>query len=264
MTPDKAKLDLKAVWWLWLPLVPLAVQLTASWMMTDRALYKSLFLGESGVIEVLTVLVLLPAIWFAWRSATWLWRDGNRIAGGLLYVFAFGCFMLAGEEMSWGHHIFQWTPPEYFLENNRSGETNWHNLEGSNRSEMKWALVWAMLLAGAVAPFLVKLTGKLFYSPRRWFAWLAPTIVCLPVSIIVFVGHVAYKHARKTGAMPEVASPDLRLAETIELYIALFFALYAASLWFRLRQVAQRDAVWATDDKARQDIKTEPANVDLT
>jgi len=67
---------------------------------------------------------------------------GLSIAGGLLFkpfvrarplvftvslVGALGCLYIAGEEMSWGQHIFHWNTPAYWATVNHQQETNLHN-----------------------------------------------------------------------------------------------------------------------------------------
>ena len=43
-------------------------------------------------------------------------------------LFCLVLVLMAGEELSWGQRIFQWSTPEFFKENNWQSETNLHNL----------------------------------------------------------------------------------------------------------------------------------------
>lgn len=84
--------------------------------------------SEQGVLEWMTVLMLLPAVVAcAWIAATG--RSWPQIARVWFGVLAFGLFYFAGEEASWGQHALGFTPPAAIAESNLQGEFNLHNAD---------------------------------------------------------------------------------------------------------------------------------------
>jgi hypothetical protein len=86
------------------------------------------FVQEDGLVENLTALSLLAAsvvsfyrVYEYRNSKKKLWIF-TAVMLGILFFFA------AGEEISWGQRIFNIQSGEYFLEHNKQGETNLHNL----------------------------------------------------------------------------------------------------------------------------------------
>jgi hypothetical protein len=55
-------------------------------------------------------------------------RGGERPWPWFLAGIALFCFLVAGEEVSWGRRIFGYRPSEYFLEHNFQQEPNLHNV----------------------------------------------------------------------------------------------------------------------------------------
>ena len=82
---------------------------------------------EDGVIEGGTVLCFLVA---SVASAVLAWKTPSRARKVFCGILAVGFFLCAGEEMSWGQHLFGWEAPEAITKVNVQGETNLHNLSG--------------------------------------------------------------------------------------------------------------------------------------
>ena len=93
----------------------------------DASLFR-VYTREDGVIENGTVLALLAGAVVCFRRVVRL--RGRRPAVflaatallGVLYVAA------AGEELSWGQHLFKYAAPEFFQKHNAQREANLHNL----------------------------------------------------------------------------------------------------------------------------------------
>lgn len=96
----------KALWMYWPPvmLILLAALYPVNKPLFDQMLAKD---HEGGVVEILTVLLLLPGIYaglhvlLRWRSAL----AGKR-TGAWVLVWTLAMVYFAGEEMSWGQWIF--------------------------------------------------------------------------------------------------------------------------------------------------------------
>ena len=88
---------------------------------------------------------------------------------------------------------------------------------------------------------------NLNYRPRKhWIIWLIPTRVCIPVVLFMTLTHVAYKFLRKSNFIDPSALSGIYITEITELYIAVFFAYYTASMYKRLSQapnMADRDII---------------------
>ncbi|MEO0514548.1 MAG: hypothetical protein AAF086_04550 [Planctomycetota bacterium] len=95
----------------------------------DPVTWERVVHSEQGVLEWLTVLLLLPTVWLAGRTAVIAraWPTATRI---WFAVFALGCIYFAGEEASWGQHALGFTPPASIAEGNLQGEFNFHNTKG--------------------------------------------------------------------------------------------------------------------------------------
>jgi len=219
-----------------LAFAPIILQVLGHFLLTDPGLYKAIFIGEGGLIEVLTVLLLIPATIYALLCARRFLQSKIYLGAFLLFVYALGSFIFMGEELSWGQHIFNWTTPDYFLLHNESQETNLHNLTGSPRGTIKWILVGGMFAGGVLAPLLAG-WFKLNYRPvKHWIIWLIPTRICIAVVLFMTITHVVLKFLRANKIIDTSTLWGIRIPEVTELYISFFFAYYAASMYKRLSQ----------------------------
>ena len=219
-----------------LAFAPIILQILGHFTLTDRDLYNAIFLGESGIIEVLTVLLLIPASIYAILCGKRFMQAKLYLAALLLFVYALGCFLFLGEELSWGQHIFKWQTPDYFLLHNESQETNLHNITGSKRGTIKWILVGGMFTGGVLAPLFAGWL-KLPYRPaKHWIIWLIPTRICIAVTLFMAMSHVILKYLRANDIINTSTIWGIRIPEVTELYIAFFFAYYAASMYKRMTQ----------------------------
>ena len=95
--------------------------------------FNSVYTVEDGMIEWFTVDALLfSAFVTIYRLNQFRLTKGKLFFFGLLLfsiVFIFG----AGEEISWGHHMFQYDVPQFFRDHNAQNETNIHNLVVSGK-----------------------------------------------------------------------------------------------------------------------------------
>lgn len=222
--------------WLWLVPLPYIIQFIFRYLDPQNRYYETVFVGEFGIIETGTNLFLFLAIIFALICARRAHGWGLSGMTALLLIYAGGCFFFLGEEVSWGQHIFQWDSPEFFLENNRRNETNLHNMEFINKSIPKWIVVIAMTVGGALLPFIFKQRKRSYQPHVHWIFWLLPTRICIPAGIIVFLSNLA----AKIPAINDIAR-HIGVRESTELYISIFFLIYAYSLYIRMKQFNSAD-----------------------
>jgi hypothetical protein len=186
---------------------------------------------EFGLIENLTLIALLLAIVVG--VALFLRRRevDSSLFGPFVAVMVLGLVYFAGEEASWGYHLFDWEVMGKLTATNDQGEPNLHNqdgLLGSLLDQLPRALLSIAAAGGIVIP-LIRRRRK--FSSR--VSWLLPTIVCLPTCILALTITLPHKVAKAFG----VTATDgaLEHGELKECFLALFLMLYLASLYARLR-----------------------------
>lgn len=221
--------------WLWLVLLLLAAQFGTKALVSDDAIYTAIFETEFGVVELLTAILLLPAAALALMSARLFWRAGQAIEAILLVGFALACLFLCGEEVSWGQHVFQWSSPDYFVDNNIQGETNLHNMEYFNKKVLKLVVIIGIAVGGLVVPILARIQPGLFGPGANRIARFMPTHVVVPTAIIVLVSHIGVKVLLNRYGIDTARDViGISVREMTELYISIFFFLYALSLYRRV------------------------------
>lgn len=223
--------------WAWLglpPLLVLAQLLTLGW---SKEIHDAVFTGELGVVELGTTLVYLPGI-VAGLLALRL-RDRlpkGRLAAVWIAIFVLGSFYIAGEEISWGQHLFQWQSPELFQAINKQQETNLHNTSSWLNQKPRLAMELWILVGGIIVP-LRQWLGRRRPDPRlHWQAWVWPTPVILPAALMCFFIKLPV-HVQKWLELEQPLFTGFNLNETHEFSIALFLTLYLCSIYFRARQM---------------------------
>lgn len=222
-------------WLLWAGL-PAAVLLAPYLSRLGPAGADLYLYGENGWIEVSTVIFLFAAILF---GVVFLVSGHSAVHGWARWWMALlvlGSVYFAGEEMSWGQHLFGWETPENWLGVNDQGETNIHNTSALFDQLPRTLLSIAALIGGVIVPVYRALAGR--YPPRGSVQdWLWPTYVCLPAALFSLL--VSWHE--KLYRMLEVEIPavlDVRAGEVKECLLALFIMFYVVSLWYRSRASA--------------------------
>lgn len=111
-----------------LAMIALTLLATVGIYLWDAVYFYESFAAEDGLVEYGTALFLLVASLVLVRNATVLWGRTWRGAALLTLFYALLFFAASGEEVSWGQRIFGWESGEFFQENNKQFETNFHNL----------------------------------------------------------------------------------------------------------------------------------------
>lgn len=220
--------ELPAWMWLWLPVAGIVGLLAVR--VYDGAVYRRVFDGELGAIELATPAVLMLAVGAgldALRRARatpvpWL-------RGWILCVTA-GCLYFAGEELSWGQHLFGWGTPDYLERLNDQGETNLHNISSWLDQKPRLLLELWVLVGGVV------LAWRRRHRPRRSDRvadWFWPGFVCFPAALLAILIRLPERVKDLTGIGP--LPLELRWSEPQELYFGVFLLMYLASIRARLR-----------------------------
>jgi len=232
--------ELPVFLWLWLPLI-MATVILAAWLLLDTVTFNRWFLGELAIIEVLTPLLLLPAIVCgirAWSLRAWL---PQRWLSWWILLVILGCIYFAGEEVSWGQHFFGWQTPEELAAINDQRETNLHNISSWLDQKPRFMLELFVLFGGVILPAWRLAAGEVFTTDSVSY-WFWPACVCLPSALLAIL---VYMPDRLISGIDYSESGMLRLSEIQELFYATFLFIYLASITARLKSRRSHQAIAA-------------------
>jgi len=109
--------------------------------------------------------------------------------------------LAALEEISWFQRILQIQSSEFFLQNNRQGETNLHNLGFGKESLHKAVLLKIIVIAGLahnlILPLLARRRPAIRTFVERFGLYLPPLAASVPYLILVILSHIFIEHPRK-------------------------------------------------------------------
>ncbi|NNM01226.1 MAG: hypothetical protein HKO62_10785 [Gammaproteobacteria bacterium] len=216
-----ARTELLPRWaWLWFP--PLMLLAALPLCLTAPASYQAFFAHELGVIELMTPALLVVGVVYGVAAARLFRADvpGARI---WLVLVTLGCIYFAGEELSWGQHLFGWETPEALGRLNNQNETNLHNISTWLDQKPRLLLELWVIVGGLVMPW--RLRRHPVEQTRSFADWFWPTYELFPVALLAFVIRLPERLADLGG---------LRYSEFQEYYFALFLTLYLASVRRRL------------------------------
>lgn len=200
----------------------------------DFAFYNQWMVTERGAIEHATVFFaaagcVLALLAFSRRAASpkpWL--------GGYMLLFALGFIYIAGEEMSWGQHLFGWESSEWFAKANRQQETNFHNLHQSLDRVPKSIIGAGIVFSGVLVPLFARFRPLKPASVEGHWYWLWPTPVVRTTASLFLVIWLIDRGLLVTG-LRGGDGWNLNFTEHRELMMVYFLALYCGSLYLRLR-----------------------------
>lgn len=237
---ERAAQDVSRLYSYWLIPVPIIIHLAVKMLDGEGTFFNRWIESEWGLIENGTVLLLIPAAvfmlmaaWRYWHSKSY--RNGgsqlnvnptNKLVAVWFLLGAIVCIGFAGEEASWGQHWVGWESPEYFVENNRQGETNVHNLNKQLGRVVKSLLTIAIIVGGLILPLTRKARG--IYTTSNFLDHVQGTKVCVSAGLFVLL--VRLVERCKTWFDLDWAILAVNLKESQELYIAIFLFIYAWSI----------------------------------
>ena len=160
-------------------------------------------LTEDGIVEWLQFLCFAMTAGLLVFAGVERWkRSGFDLA--TLGMLGLGLVVAAAamEEISWFQRILHVQSSEFFMQNNRQGETNLHNLAiGKGGSIHKTILLKMILLAGLTHNVILPLLARTRPAVRNFVEKFGVYLPPLPVSVIylalVALSHVLIDHPRK-------------------------------------------------------------------
>lgn len=194
-----------------------------SWMVTERGAieHATVFFSAVGFVIALLIIrsrALSPSRWIA----------------VLMGFFALGFLYIAGEEISWGQHLFNWGTPEWLAEKNRQSETNIHNLHLSVDRIPKTVIGVVIALTGLAWPIYSHFSGRKITNTEGDWYWLWPTAAVRPTAALFLIVWLLDRYLVLTD-FGEGEDYTLGFSEHRELMMVYFLALYCGSIYRRLQ-----------------------------
>lgn len=160
-------------------------------------------LTEDGIVEWMQFLTFAMTAGLLVFAGAERWkRSGIDLATLGMLGLGFVVAAAAMEEISWFQRILNVQSSEFFMQNNRQGETNLHNLAiGSSGSIHKTIMLKMILLVGlthnVVLPLLARSRPAIRSFVEKFGGYLPPLPVSLVYLALVALSHVLIEHPRK-------------------------------------------------------------------
>ena len=219
--------------WLWLWFPPVLVFLLVPIKIVSPEFYASWMDGELGLIELATPLISLAGAVVGiklMRKAAALPTRRLRL---WMLLMTLSCIYFAGEELSWGQHLFGWGTPEHLEAVNDQEETNLHNISSWFDQKPRLILELWVLIGGVLWPLrCLTVRGGASQSSGE-SDWFLPTIELLPTALLAII--VRLPERIKSLFEIEQLPLEFRFSEPQEYYFALFLLIYLASVHRRLK-----------------------------
>lgn len=215
------------LWWLWVPLAWVAVLFWASEQ--GRDFFDAWFNNETtGLLELTQAATAFAAFLVALSTLRRAARREPRWL--LLWVLAatLCCLYVAGEEISWGQHLFGWLTPDSWGLYNDQNETNLHNVTAWLDQKPRHLLSAGTIVGGILIPLYA------LWRPRirdSRLGVILPPFLCLPTALIAFLCGM---NAVLDGYISPQRAFFIRPQEVQESFFYWFVLLYLVVLRRRL------------------------------
>lgn len=191
------------------------------------------WLSESGLYETIGAAACFIAGLLNLGSFRVLFSKGWSLGSFWLLLLSLACFFIAGEEISWGQHFFDYDVPASITSSNFQGELNLHNsrfIQSSNNSLSSIFFRLLMLYFIVLPMFLVA-----FPTLEKWAKKIQAPVPSMLIAIIAllakagdFVNHkIVYGSAFK--------SDNLHLGEALESIFEVCLLILAFEIFFYLK-----------------------------
>jgi hypothetical protein len=153
-----------------------------------------------------------------------------------IILILLGSIYFAGEEASWGQHIFDWSVSENWQSINLQHETNLHNIEGFGGifdQFPRTVLTLTAFIGGILAPSYL-FFKHILLNPQNPNYWLFPTYSCIPSASIAVLITLPEKIAHIFSYPLPNLWINFNAGEYKECFLAFFILFYLYSLLSRL------------------------------
>ena len=211
---------ISSIYWLWVPIIAMGIQIILEISLSGNIL--SHLHSENGPHELIEFFLLVAGLivcflYFIKAQAK------TKLLNFWFGLAALCCFYVAGEEISWGQHVWDWATPDYWVEVNDQQETNLHNTSSWFDQKPRLILLIGVVFGGLVAPFLKK--KNILKLPEN-LDFLMPSAKLGVIASLVFIPQVL----EKTFELFDVVI-FARFSEVQELYMFYFVLLYLVMLY---------------------------------
>jgi hypothetical protein len=212
---------MKKIWFLWLPILVIVVQL--AYEVTHDASQLAVMMSENGPVELAQWLVVTLGAVVAFVTLLKINLKKDPFLFTWVLIAGLACVYISGEEVSWGQHFLNWDTPSYWARVNDQQETNLHNTTSWLDQKPRLILMIGIVLGGIVFPLLQKFKpGTL---PEK-FSILYPSAALMLVAILTIGPYLVDK----------LVNIFERVSEVQELYMYYFVLLYLIMLRARITQ----------------------------
>ncbi len=211
---------LPPIYWFWIPIIFMVFQIFIEIFLPADILFA--MHNEHGTHEVAQGIVMAVAFFYA----LYCFMKSN-ISTHILYRFWFGlaalcCFYVAGEEVSWGQHLWDWATPEFWAQVNDQQETNLHNVSSWFDQKPRLILIFGIVVGTLILAPMQK-AGKL--KLPELLQPLLPSLKLKIVALLVIIPQIIEKIFESFDIILFA-----RFSEVQELYIFYFVLLYLITL----------------------------------
>jgi hypothetical protein len=224
----------EAWWWLGIPVV-VAIFVVASYRMTPE--WHRVWVVSEGIgfLEMTQFIAMVIGFAIAVKLLLDPFVRRRPLVLAVTVVAALSCFYIAGEEMSWGQHIFLWETPELITEENKSGEFSIHNMYGVFDRIPRALLEIAVLIGGLIVPLWCAIAPRWRVSRLALFL---PAAVLVPTALGAFL----FKLADILGQLQAEAAVSARTSEAVEFYLYFFILAYLIVFQRRINALQTEEA----------------------
>lgn len=162
----------------------------------------SRLLVEDGIVEWMQFLTFSLTSGLLAYVMVDRWKShGFKLDTAALLFLSLLVALAALEEVSWFQRVLQIQSPEFFVQNNRQGETNLHNMALGGESLHKAVLLKIIVLTGLIhnlfLPLLAIKRPAIRDFVERFGLYLPPLAASVPYLVLVILSHILIDHPRK-------------------------------------------------------------------
>ncbi len=215
---------LSPVVWLWIPVIGMLVQLILEVTFDGQTLSK--IHSENGPHETLQFIIMAVGVVFSVK-ALFSKAVNSYFLKFWFFLATCGCLYVAGEEVSWGQHIWDWATPQYWNQMNDQGETNLHNTSSWLDQKPRLVLQIGIIFGALIYPILKK--KNIFELPSN-LDFIMPSPKLAVIALFVLVPQIIEK-------IFEIFDVVIfaRFSEVQEIYIFYFVVLYVFILHRKIK-----------------------------
>jgi hypothetical protein len=208
----------EAWWWLGIPLLVAAFAI-GTYQLVPHFYLRYVLPEGYGLLEISHFFIPLFGLFIAASLLLMPFVRARPFVFTVALIAALSCLYIAGEEMSWGQHFFNWNTPEYWAAVNRQDETNLHNTWAIFEKTPRSILETGIFIGGLIVPL-----AAIFYPWLRAcrLSLFLPADALMPTALGAFFFKLLDR-LQQAGYVDTILQ---RPSETIETYLYFFMLAY--------------------------------------